>query len=102
MSDLAGFLETLFSTGRVSVPLRAQAAAGTGRDGDTPRRLFPVSAVVAGPLLEFDAATATAAADVLRWACRFLVSRTEPPDQVEALVRMPMLPTSPRHTFRPT
>ncbi len=49
---------------------------------------------IAGPLLEFDAATAVAASQLLWHACWFLVNRSEPKEVLEQRLVMPKRPTT--------
>jgi hypothetical protein len=49
---------------------------------------------IAGPLLEFDAATAVAASQLLWHACWFLVNRSEPKEALEQRLVMPKRPTT--------
>ncbi len=50
---------------------------------------------VAGPLLDFDAATALAAGELVWAACWFLVNRDEPPAALEQRLAMPGPPSTP-------
>jgi len=49
---------------------------------------------IAGPLIEFDAATAVAASELVWHACWFLVNRSEPNEVLEERLVMPNLPTT--------
>ena len=50
---------------------------------------------VAGPRIDFDGATALAAAELLRWACRYTVRRDEPAVELEDRLALHPLPSCP-------
>jgi hypothetical protein len=94
MSDLAAFLDHLFSTGEARLTDRPEA--------DDPRRIQAVlreafreyRLEVAGPMIEFDAEAAGVAAVFTARACWFAVSRDEPPDVVAAALKRLVPPRS--------
>src|SRR5262249_53289303 len=81
MSPLAEFLQLLFDEGRVV--LRTCPVRGDERPRDARELLETAFAThclhVAGPPVEWDAATGLAAAHLVANACWFLVSHREPP-----------------------
>jgi hypothetical protein len=98
MSALADFLEGLFSRGEVVLHEPPSA------DGDSPRArdlLYHVYCHVrlqlAGPLIDFDADTATRAAAVLWRACWFLLDHGEPPETLERLLVLSSRDTAAAH-----
>jgi hypothetical protein len=90
MSELAAFLDRLFADG--DVIFAAAPHRGEERDESALSLLRAVHAdcvrEIAGPPLPFRAQTAHAAAEFLRHACWFLVSRNEPPDHVERVLQL--------------
>lgn len=50
---------------------------------------------VAGPLIEFDPATALAAAKLVWWAAWYLASREQPPSELQRKLKMPATPRDP-------
>ena len=96
-ATLAGFLERLFAIGSAAFDEAPRTAAGPERAAAAAvlRRAFEADRLdLAGPPLPFDEATALAAAEWTRRACWFLVSRDEPPEEVERALAPPPLPRS--------
>jgi hypothetical protein len=96
MATLGDFLQTLFDEGRIVLkgrPTRSEADRGPAlarleaafRD----HRLD-----VAGPSIAFDAASALAAAELVRQSSWFLVNRSEPVEEMERCLAMPRPPES--------
>lgn len=91
MATLAEFLEHLFVEGRVVFRERP-VVSREDRDPASAvlRRTFADALMeLAGPPLPFDEPTALRAADWTRRACWFLVSREEPPDELEKALALP-------------
>src|SRR5438034_2110674 len=91
---LSEFLESLFDDGDIVF-----RAAPPPPDWDTAQRVLARAfgdyrLQVAGPLIEFDAPTARAAAEFMRWACWFLVHRDSPAEEVAARLKLPPAPTT--------
>ena len=90
MTELSEFLDRLFADGDVvfqAAPMRMDAADEQSllllraAHGDCVRE-------IPGPTLPFRPAIALAAAEFLRQACWFLVSRNEPAGQVEQMLKL--------------
>lgn len=97
MSSFADFLRELFREGRVSFQERP-----TPNSNDEPEARSVLRAAfethrldVAGPLVEWDAPTSLAAAELVRRASWFLVNHDEPEAEVEQAIRMPAAPATP-------
>jgi hypothetical protein len=94
MSSLGEFLRRLFDDGRVV--LRDRPVASTGERADALVVLEAAFADhrldVAGPPIEFDAPSALAASELVRQACWFLVSRSEPVEEMERVLIPPTPP----------
>jgi hypothetical protein len=52
---------------------------------------------LAGPIIPFDAEVALSATELVRYACWFVISRSESADEVDKLLKMPHLPMMPAH-----
>jgi len=96
MSALTEFVRRLFEQGEAvlkarpdSSPSQQEEAAAFLREAFAAYRLE-----IAGPVLEFDAATAVAASQFLWHACWFLVNRSEPNEVLEQHLVMPKRPTT--------
>src|SRR5438132_4618804 len=96
MSALTEFVRRLLDQGEAilkgrpdSLQSQQEAAAAYLREAFADYRLE-----IAGPLLEFDAATAVAASQLLWQACWFLVNRSEPTEVLEQRLVMPRRPTT--------
>jgi MoxR-vWA-beta-propeller ternary system domain bpX4 len=96
MSSFVPFLERLFAEGKVVLRDRPRPGPGRRRDEvDLLARTYAAYRLeVAGPPVEFDAGAALAAAGLLARACWFLVSRAEPPEELERSLVMPGPPAS--------
>jgi len=93
MSPLANFLQRLFADGEVVLrEPPAPAPADPGGLALLERTYAGYRLDVAGPPIDFDAAGALAAAEVVRQACWFLVSHDEPPARLDERLRMPNAP----------
>jgi hypothetical protein len=96
MSSLVTFLNRLFQEGEIvfqqrPVPSEAEAGPATA----LLERLYVNHRLeLAGPEIAFDAATALAAAELVRQAAWFLLNHTEPFQELENHVRMPAPPAS--------
>ena len=90
------FLQRLFEHGSVS--LRDKPAVTPEERNEAAALLARTFALVrldvAGPLIEFDAPLALAAAELVQHACWFLVSHLEPDAEVELHLRLPHPPRS--------
>ncbi len=97
MSSLADFVRLLLRDGRVI--LAQPPDAGPGHDPEAAAVLEQAFAdqrlTVAGPLIDFDAPTALAAAALVRRACRFLVNRNQPAAELAGALAMPGPPRTP-------
>ncbi len=97
MTSLTEFLGQLFADGVVI--LRARPRLEAGERHAVLRLLCRAHADyrldIAGPALDLDAETALAAAVLLSQACWFLVSRTEPVEELERCLALPGPPASP-------
>jgi MoxR-vWA-beta-propeller ternary system domain bpX4 len=97
MSPLAEFLDILLHEGRAI--LRGHPGAPAFQDPDAARVLEHAFSSyrlgLAGPLLDFDAAVAQAAAAVVCNASWFQVSRNEPESELERLLTFPGPPRTP-------
>jgi hypothetical protein len=97
MSALAEFVQNFFTEGQAL--FHAPPSPITGKCRETLAVLSPAYAdlvlEVAGPAIPFDGSTAQAAADVLRHACWFLVSRGEPVEVLGQRLQLPGPPVSP-------
>lgn len=97
MTSLCNFLEKLFHEGRIRfrsrpVPSRAERSQA----GDYLRRVFEEECLeLAGPLLRFEPSSACWAAEWTRQACWFLVNRTEMPQELDRLLKVPERAGSP-------
>jgi hypothetical protein len=78
------------------LPERPQPSARQRRDaaGYLEEAFAAYRLEIAGPLLDFDAAVATAAAELLWQACWFLVNREEPEADLDRALAMPGAPRS--------
>jgi hypothetical protein len=94
MAALAEFLRILLSEGRAIV--RGPPPPGRGQSAEVSQLLRRAHASyrlqIAGPPLEFDEEVALAAAELVRQACWFLVSRSQPPEELERHLVMPAAP----------
>jgi hypothetical protein len=91
---LSEFLESLFDDGAV-VFRAAPPLIGKDSAEDVLARAFAEYRLdVAGPLIDFDAPTALAAAEFVRWACWFLVHRDSPAAEVTQRLKLPPAPTT--------
>jgi hypothetical protein len=97
MSALAEFLQGLLYEGRVV--LRNAPQPTSGRPGEAAALLGQAYATfqlqVAGPPVGFDEEVAFRAAELVRQACWFLVSRAQPAKDLEKVLVMPGPPRSP-------
>jgi hypothetical protein len=91
MTELSTFLDRLFADGSVVFTAAPARAAETDVEAVTLLRAVHADALrtLAGPPLEFRPPVALAAAEFLRHACWFLVSRDEPADRVEGALVLP-------------
>jgi hypothetical protein len=96
MSAFADFLEGLFSRGEVLLREPPNSEAGDApRAREILRDIFSVERLrIAGPLLDFDADAATAAAGVLWQACWFLLEHSDPPATLELALALPPCSTA--------
>jgi len=94
MHPLTDFLESLFDDGAVTFSDRPVAIPDDRRAArDLLDRVFAAQRLsVAGPPVAFDADTALAAAEFVRWACWFVVNRDEPAAEVERMLTVPPEP----------
>jgi hypothetical protein len=96
MSALAAFLQDILYEGRAR--LRDRPERSTQRDPEALavlRQAFADHRLdVAGPLLELDEAVALGAAEFIRQAAWFLVSRDEPPEELDQPLGLPGPPRS--------
>jgi hypothetical protein len=94
--SLVAFLRHLFREGTAVLRERPRLEPG---DRDAALALLEGAHAayrldVAGPAIDFDGATALAAAELLASACWFLVNHTEPAAEMERCVRLPGRPTT--------
>ena len=96
MADLCNFIEHLITEGKIRYaerPLTSRepepAAVALLDKAFVSHRLQ-----VAGPLIDFDAAVAVGAAELVRQAAWFLVSHEEPEAELEKHIRMPGPPST--------
>jgi hypothetical protein len=97
MTSLTEFLRRLFVDGSAILRARPRLEPGERR-AVLPllRRAYADYRLdIAGPAVDFDAETALAAAVLLSQACWFLVSRTEPAEELERCLALPGPPASP-------
>jgi hypothetical protein len=95
-SGAVSFLEALLRDGVVRFQQRPGLWDSTGEARSLLARAYADYALeIAGPELRFVPEIALAAADVLRYACWFLVSHDEPGAELEARLRMPRAARSP-------
>ncbi|HKI37748.1 MAG TPA: hypothetical protein VKA46_38200 [Gemmataceae bacterium] len=93
MSPFADFLQHLFADGEAVLRERPVPVSGDADALALLRRAYAAHRLdVAGPPIDFDAAVALAAAEVLRQACWFLVSHDEPEALLDERLRMPAIP----------
>jgi MoxR-vWA-beta-propeller ternary system domain bpX4 len=94
---LAEFLHDLLFAGKVVVRDRPSSSARHRSEaiGLLGRAFADYRLSVAGPLIDFDATTALAAAELVRQACWFLVNHDEPDEELEKRLTMPAPPTLP-------
>ncbi len=97
MPAFVEFLQRLLSDGAVVLRQRPQVAPGERREAaDLLARACADHALdVAGPLVPFDEAAALRAAELVWWACWFLLQRHEPDVEVERHLLPGDLPTTP-------
>lgn len=97
MTSLTEFLRRLFADGGVILRARPRLEPGERRAVlRLLRRAYADYRLdIAGPAVDFDAETALAAAVLLSQACWFLVSRTEPAEELERCLVLPGPPASP-------
>jgi hypothetical protein len=90
MTELSEFLDRLFADGDVVFPTAPRRASELDEPARALLRLAHADCVreVAGPALPFRPRVALSAAEFLRQACWFLVSRNEPPEQVERALEL--------------
>jgi hypothetical protein len=97
MSAFTDFLEPLFNEGSVRLRVKPQTTPAQPARDLVARVFADYRLGVAGPLLDFDAGTALAAAELLWFACWFLVSHDEPDAEVERRLTLPDPPTPAAH-----
>src|SRR5262245_41734121 len=91
---LSEFLESLFDDGDVVFRAPPQTSDKDSAERLLARAFADYRLEVAGPLVEFDAPTAIAAAEFVQWACWFLVHRDSPAEEVTARLKLPPGPTT--------
>jgi MoxR-vWA-beta-propeller ternary system protein len=97
---LAPFLETLFDEGDVTFTAAPQSPPPDRKDAERvlARAFGDYRLEIAGPLIEYDAITALAAAEFVRWACWFLVHRDSAAEEVRRHMQpLPAPATPPQH-----
>jgi hypothetical protein len=94
---LAKFLQDLLFAGKVVFRDRPSSLEREGSKaiGLLGRAFADYRLSVAGPLIDFDEATALAAGQLVRQACWFLVNHDEPDEELEKRLIMPAPPASP-------
>jgi hypothetical protein len=91
---LAEFLESLFDDGAIVFREAPPSVDKDSPDRVLARAFADYRLAVAGPLIDFDAATARAAAEFVRWACWFLVHRDSSAEDVATRLKPPPAPTT--------
>src|SRR6266542_5892630 len=84
MTSLVAFLTRLFQEGEIVFQERPVPEKEPGPAVSLLERLYADHRLeVAGPEIPFDAPTALAAAELVRYASWFLLNHTEPPEELE-------------------